>query len=157
MKGKPLTKPTIDCDVFISEFWFGDPDAAKRLLDDEVEPDNWPQRAARRIVLMTILDARSNHRQLTETELKSACSPSRRGNENSMAAYYGMFGHVDAAYREYEAHEQSTFDYLTFLPHMHAVRADPRFMTFAANTGLVDYWLDSDQWPDFCNGRATAL
>ena len=36
------------------------------------------------------------------------------------------------------------------MPHMRIVRADPRFMPLAARLGLVDYWLDTDQWPDFC-------
>ena len=27
---------------------------------------------------------------------------------------------------------------------------DRRFWPFVARLGLVDYWLDSNQWPDFC-------
>ena len=37
-----------------------------------------------------------------------------------------------------------------YLPYMRSVRADPRFMPFAASLGLIDYWLESDRWPDFC-------
>ena len=37
-----------------------------------------------------------------------------------------------------------------FMPHMRLVRADPRFMTQAARLGLVDYWLETGHWPDFC-------
>ncbi len=36
------------------------------------------------------------------------------------------------------------------MPHMRIVRADPRFMPLAVRLGLADYWLDTDQWPDFC-------
>jgi hypothetical protein len=31
-----------------------------------------------------------------------------------------------------------------------SMRRDPRFMKLAARIGLVDYWLDSGHWPDFC-------
>ncbi|NNE40913.1 MAG: hypothetical protein HKN14_08335, partial [Marinicaulis sp.] len=30
------------------------------------------------------------------------------------------------------------------------LRADPRFMDFAAEIGLVDYWIEAGVWPDFC-------
>jgi hypothetical protein len=73
-------------------------------------------------------------------------------------AYYG---YVDAAYRNAEVYfrlaeldrpdSTSNDTRVLFLPFTKSVRADPRFMRFAARLGLVDYWLDTDRWPDFCS------
>lgn len=37
-----------------------------------------------------------------------------------------------------------------YWPEMRALRADPRFWALAADLKLVKYWLETDQWPDFC-------
>lgn len=37
-----------------------------------------------------------------------------------------------------------------FYPEMKALRADARFMPLADRLGLVDYWLKTNNWPDFC-------
>jgi tetratricopeptide (TPR) repeat protein len=39
---------------------------------------------------------------------------------------------------------------ILFRPWMAPIRRDPRFMVLAKRLGLVDYWLKSGQWPDFC-------
>ena len=33
---------------------------------------------------------------------------------------------------------------------MKAFRQDPRFMPLVKRLGLVDYWMQSGHWPDFC-------
>ena len=40
-----------------------------------------------------------------------------------------------------------------FAPKMAAFRNDPRFWQVALRTGLVNYWLATQQWPDFCRGQ----
>jgi DNA-binding winged helix-turn-helix (wHTH) protein/TolB-like protein len=40
-----------------------------------------------------------------------------------------------------------------FTPKMAAFRNDPRFWQVALRTGLVNYWLATQQWPDFCRGQ----
>jgi TolB-like protein len=40
--------------------------------------------------------------------------------------------------------------YLFYYPEMKAFRADPRFMPLAKRMGLLDYWVKSNRWPDFC-------
>jgi DNA-binding winged helix-turn-helix (wHTH) protein/tetratricopeptide (TPR) repeat protein/TolB-like protein len=37
-----------------------------------------------------------------------------------------------------------------FSPPTEAMRADPRFIPLLAATGLVDFWTQTGQWPDFC-------
>jgi TolB-like protein len=38
-----------------------------------------------------------------------------------------------------------------FNPLTTSLRSDPRFMALSARLGLVDYWLASGNWPDFCS------
>lgn len=42
---------------------------------------------------------------------------------------------------------------LLFRPEFAPVRADPRFMQLAARSGLVRYWRESGNWPDFCTSE----
>jgi hypothetical protein len=37
-----------------------------------------------------------------------------------------------------------------FYPEMRVVRADPRFRALAERLGLLGYWRETKQWPDFC-------
>jgi len=61
-------------------------------------------------------------------------------------------GDIDGAYAEIARPIRNTrrTTMLFFYPEMKAFRADPRFMPLAKQTGLVDYWLASGRWPDFC-------
>ncbi len=40
-----------------------------------------------------------------------------------------------------------------FYPEMKRVRHDRRFMSTIANSGLVEFWAKSGQWPDFCSDK----
>jgi tetratricopeptide (TPR) repeat protein len=64
-------------------------------------------------------------------------------------------GDADGAYALLEAEpiaEPRPTAFL-FYPEMKAFRADPRFMPLAKAWGLVDYWVESGSWPDFCRER----
>jgi hypothetical protein len=37
-----------------------------------------------------------------------------------------------------------------FYPEMKAFRQDARFFALAERLGLVAYWRETNQWPDFC-------
>lgn len=37
-----------------------------------------------------------------------------------------------------------------FRPAFRNLQKDPRFMHLAARSGLIAYWRQTDQWPDFC-------
>ena len=63
-------------------------------------------------------------------------------------------GDVDAAYVLFEtARTQyaSLSARILYYPEMREFRRDPRFMPLAKRMGLVDYWLATDKWPDFCS------
>lgn len=69
------------------------------------------------------------------------------------ARYYAIAGDLDAAYREIEsvlASPKRSFALQLFWPEMKNFLRDPRFFPLADRLGLVDYWLDTDEWPDFC-------
>ena len=64
------------------------------------------------------------------------------------------FDRIDEAYRILEpAQTLEGLMYGTeilFRPAMRSFRADPRFMVLTKRLGLLDYWRDSGDWPDFC-------
>jgi hypothetical protein len=39
-------------------------------------------------------------------------------------------------------------------PAFHAARQDPSIMQWLDRAGLVDYWVETDEWPDFCTDPA---
>jgi hypothetical protein len=41
-------------------------------------------------------------------------------------------------------------DWMSFRSYMAPFRADPRFMPLAYRQGLVDIWVKTGKWPDFC-------
>jgi DNA-binding winged helix-turn-helix (wHTH) protein/tetratricopeptide (TPR) repeat protein len=60
-------------------------------------------------------------------------------------------GDVDGSYALFEAGGPPNFrTKFLFYPEMRAFRRDPRFMPLAKRLGLVDYWIATDKWPDFC-------
>jgi tetratricopeptide (TPR) repeat protein len=63
-------------------------------------------------------------------------------------------GDVDGAYALYAEAAPPRARYRTrgfFYPEMRAFRRDARFMPLAERLGLVDYWIATDKWPDFCS------
>jgi hypothetical protein len=42
---------------------------------------------------------------------------------------------------------------MLFVPVTAPMRADPRFIDLCRGMGLVDYWKQSGQWPDFLGAR----
>ncbi len=151
--------PETDANVrwFLAEHWFGDPQIATRLAkDDSVVRymSIWNSKNPAQCMSM-FLDARDRRADLTEAEIDTGC---KDGFHTAPELIYGYFGHADAAYREIEKrfasyarpHFANPWTRYLFYPRMRVLRADPRFMPLAARLGLVDYWLDAGQWPDFC-------
>lgn len=72
----------------------------------------------------------------------------------SMVASLGFFNRIDpifAAFARPVAIESMTNQTeALFRPFLRSLRNDPRFMPLAARLGLVRYWTETGQWPDFC-------
>jgi DNA-binding winged helix-turn-helix (wHTH) protein/tetratricopeptide (TPR) repeat protein len=67
-------------------------------------------------------------------------------------------GDIDGAYAELDrAPLSNTHRWTMFLfyPEMAQFRRDPRFRALTERVGLRDYWLATDQWPDFCREEKT--
>ncbi len=143
MRGTQLTARDADDERYFMEDLFGDPKLALELTPASKKES--PHFGC----VKAFAEARINHVRIREDEI-AAC-----GESGERA--YTYFGYLDAAFRELERHFDGVVDPIRydnrwlFLPEKRALRADPRFMPFAARLGLVDYWLDSDQWPDFCS------
>jgi TolB-like protein len=144
----------VDEDLFWLEYWYGDPHAAKAYAHGGHIPD---------LVLPgytggvprcrdALLDARIRRAPMSQARFDAVCT---HATPDLPAAFEAERGDVDAAFRELNYWAGWYFrnwqlSQSLFLPYMRSVRADPRFMPFAARIRLVDYWLDSGHWPDFC-------
>jgi hypothetical protein len=142
-------------DLFWLEYWYGDPAAAKAYIQSgNVAGFVLPgYNGTVPKCLDALLDARINRAPLPRVRFDAFCS---HATPDFPAVFEAERGDVDAAYHELEepwrGWYRHNWDLLQtlFLPYMRSVRANARFMPFAASLGLVDYWLESGLWPDFC-------
>lgn len=131
--------------------WHKPPDVAERMLS---EPDALREGTTEAEIACTraILEVRRRGTMGASADAfrESDCFTERR-NEH-LARLLSSVGDADGAYRELERVDFEWFGSTIFLffPEMRSVRRDPRFMPLAARIGLVDYWLETDRWPDFC-------
>ncbi|MCR6643574.1 MAG: hypothetical protein NVV62_03095 [Terricaulis sp.] len=76
----------------------------------------------------------------------------RQINRMSVAAVLATAGEVDAAFEVIEGHLAipgvSTAS--IFMGPFTALHRDKRFIAVVRDTGLLEYWRDTDRWPDFC-------
>lgn len=134
------------------ETWIGDPERARTLAHLDARDDPHAH------CLSMFLDARVSGVRPSAEAIERACA---HGWLDAPRHVYGYFGYLDEAYADVE--EQLGSKYATmheinpwgmrglFRPHMKAVRADERFMPFMARVGLAQYWLETEEWPDFCD------
>lgn len=67
------------------------------------------------------------------------------------ARMLARLGDVDGAYAILvELEKQRLITQILFYPEMKSVRRDPRFMPLVRQLGLLAYWRETNQWPDFC-------
>ncbi|MFL5296937.1 MAG: winged helix-turn-helix domain-containing protein [Phenylobacterium sp.] len=59
-------------------------------------------------------------------------------------------GDVDGAFAELSGGRIPGGPLLFYYPETRVMRQDPRFWAVAKRIGLVDYWVKSGHWPDFC-------
>ncbi len=134
-----------------AEFWYGDADAARSLFEwlalDRATMD----------CVATFLKARETRTRLSEREIETTCETAPTAHP---ATYYGYFGHVDRALELLEADRaffaapaNSLGRRTIFEEFMAPVHADPRFFEFTRAIGLVDYWAQTEEWPDFCRRK----
>jgi tetratricopeptide (TPR) repeat protein len=126
--------------------WYRPPDAAEEVLRSSAIGISDSEFAC----LSLLLDARRGHR-VEHQHLRRTCAGAVRADH--VPRVLAILGDVDEAFRELDAIDFSggLADTIPlFFPELRAVRHDPRFMPLALRIGLVDYWLNTDRWPDFC-------
>ena len=138
--------PSTDWAQFWMELQFGDPAIAQKISKTYVNVwvGSMKQALASDRCGRALLDARVRAVHPSKAQLDAACP---EGNVD----LYGYFGYADAAIALWEAGAfWQGWSFTLFMPHNLSVRANPRFMHVAARFGLVDYWLNTGHWPDFC-------
>ena len=141
----------IDLADFTLQYRYGDPHAALQLLPRVADND------AGMASLRKVIAARIDPEPAKIDEAIAALEQDSRKPEdrNVLLNAFGNFGRVDQAYQLLE--DPSFQPFLDrsslFRPDFAAVRADPRFMRVAARVGLVHYWRESGNWPDFCTSE----
>lgn len=89
-----------------------------------------------------------------EAALRAARAALARNND--LVGYlqtFPEFGREDALYAELAGWRGNLSDSyeVFFRPHLRRFRHDPRFMQIALRAGLLSYWHNSGNWPDFCS------
>lgn len=104
----------------------------------------------------TFLDARIAKSAGAPIDDRIALMKTRCDSRFWQSRLYAILGDADAAIESlqlfYDTPEWHTRTIL-FGPEMHLLHGDPRFWDLASQLGLVEYWLSSGHWPDFCSDR----
>jgi cytochrome c-type biogenesis protein CcmH/NrfG len=144
--------PDITLADFSYQLRYGDPKAALQLVPKMADSD------ADIVPFRKLLEARLNPTPAKVDDAIAALNARWGGNPRTRGYVFralGAFGRVDEAYQLLDdpAFQPSIEPDVLFRPDFSGVRADPRFMAFAARMGLVRYWRQSGYWPDFCSNE----
>jgi adenylate cyclase len=125
-------------------FWWEDPKTALPKVRS-LEPDDRPKvQAACYETYLKELEARKAARA---RGLPASCDTVDLGWRIRMLARQGD---VDGAFAAIKP-PVSAGAILLYYPETKALRRDPRFWPLVKRMGLVDYWIKSNNWPDFCS------
>jgi DNA-binding winged helix-turn-helix (wHTH) protein/tetratricopeptide (TPR) repeat protein len=127
---------------YVIAFWWDDPRKGAAALRPYANlPD--PDYACHRAYLARLAEAGAGHalRGLPPECPPGAWSVRMLARQGDVDGAYAMLAAAPDSYRN---------PILFYYPEMRALRRDPRFMPLAHRIGLVDYWLKSGRWPDFC-------
>jgi hypothetical protein len=143
---RKLDRIQVDKHELITFILYGSLESARNLLAERQE--RLELSAAQVHCLGRVVAARQGESVAAE-ELADGC---RLVTTYSL---YALAGQLDAAFTEVESVLEDSlavgrFPPQLFMPEFREFLRDPRFWPLAAKMGLVDYWLDTDQWPDFC-------
>lgn len=135
----------IDLADFGVNLRYGDPRRAEQLMARVLNLSD-----AQLVPYRKIVEAR-----LDPTSAKIEDAIKEQPDHNKELLALGLFGKVNETYQLLNdlAFQPSLDPSALFRPEFAPVRADPRFMEVAARLGLVRYWQESGDWPDFCAGE----
>jgi hypothetical protein len=129
---------------------YGDPRVARRLLEDTKGPST-----------DAYLDARLNPTAASIEALKASLGRPSLSEPEGKTAYaiqaLAEFGQVDDVFNWLQGTPKerlADMSYVLFRPALQKVLRDPRMMQVARQIGLLQYWMASGEWPDFCSDRS---
>jgi tetratricopeptide (TPR) repeat protein len=136
--------------------WLGRWDEALRILDDEATRSPMITQAedlgaARAFILA--MQSGEPGAVLGARDAEFASVAHDRSHLMSALSHLSALGLADDAYRlAARVPPSARYDDVSvlFTPLAAALRHDPRFISLAAQLGLVAYWTASGKWPDFC-------
>lgn len=131
---------------FRTSVFFGSRAEALRLLDTNASMDR-ADKACWRTAIEGASAGSAAARRSAALQVRR-CMSGDPGNAFQLLA---LLGDADGAFAQGDGviaqHSLRAF----FLPAAHLLWRDPRFMPLMKRAGLVDYWLTSSHWPDFCS------
>lgn len=120
----------------------GDPDEALARIDGFRDREVFPGQLD---CLQFIVKWRDQGGSLSFEDIDRSCLPIYR------SFVYPFSTDTDAVFDWLQSNDPPLFSLANlWSPRFREVRADPRFIEIANRKGLVRYWLETDQWPDFC-------
>jgi len=132
---------------FRLHFRYGDPREAMRLMRSGKV--NVPPSVA------VLLPAKINPTPENVERAKSFLRKTVQGYPNQATgplqgyAEFGIEEELFEVFSKWERFDPETLAML-FRPAFRKLHQDPRFLQLAARGGVLDYWRDTDKWPDFC-------
>ena len=133
-----------------------DMDTALALIDDpQTRPTTMNDRNAAiwRIALTARRSRSTAAMRIAAREIRRAASAGVLGRTETMGLC-SILADLDCAFSEAKTFPAgSEGGSLLFADVTRAMRQDRRFMSLAAQTGLVDLWRRTGRWPDFCSQR----
>jgi hypothetical protein len=140
--------------LFLAQRWS---DLRTLLNDPASRPASFP--ADRLARYETYIDAAQSHKAAAIAKAKALALASPGGSNSVIVQginFLAVLGLTDDAFelaKRFIPGPPLSGATTTFLfnPLTASLRRDPRFMTLSARLGLVDYWLASGKWPDFCS------
>jgi hypothetical protein len=139
----------------VNTSFYGDPEEALSLLASTAEMLDMP--AVETECWETFLTMRSGAAVRDGSALRRAC-PVPPNSADYVVRSIAAIGDLDAAFESIRGHNFTWAGATIFLfyPEMAALRRDPRFMAAIADSSLLEYWSETDQWPDFCADKSLA-
>jgi hypothetical protein len=138
---------------FANVAFYGDPGRALKMMNES--PDAFGLTRDDRACYRTFLEARArNGRGQLNGVLKDCVSWGP--DSNTVMRMLAALGDSEGAYRiaQHRTFMEAESTISLFYPEMAALRADARFMPLLAKSGLLEYWIKTGQWPDFCGNEA---
>lgn len=133
---------------FRTAYWFGSPASALQILAESERTFAPADRACWERVIEAAPVASPAVRRAA-AEAAESCMQPQFGIQ-----VLGALGENDRAFALVERLRREEgadiFHGAFFAPSTAAMRSDPRFMPLMQDFGLVDYWRETDRWPDFC-------